>query len=268
MARRIENRDISIRVGRQFDGPIAMGLNGHFRDGDDGLLQRRNPDFLEEGALLRCRVARQVGLCRRPRALRRGVTPFPDSDDRTPAGLYDALIGGFHLRIEEEQRMPGFMSAARSPAIVHLTSSRDLLDILFLDVVIDETKNEVHSLKCRLHPCDSGHAHRGRSPSLRNRVVRHSNRVDAGIGAATGSVRRRRAGRRRAEKSAAALRYTARAAWIARHTFSDVTGISMWRMPYSDSASMMAFGTATIAPAQPASPHPLMPSGLVVAGTG
>src|SRR5215813_2858040 len=39
-----------------------------------------------------------------------------------------------------------------------------------------------------------------------------------------------------------------RAALIARHTLSAVIGMSMWRMPYSDSASMMAFGTATMAP--------------------
>ncbi len=44
--------------------------------------------------------------------------------------------------------------------------------------------------------------------------------------------------------------------------------MSMWRMPNSDSASTSAFITDGRAPAQPASPQPLAPSGLVVAGTG
>jgi hypothetical protein len=44
--------------------------------------------------------------------------------------------------------------------------------------------------------------------------------------------------------------------------------MSMWRMPYSDRASTTAFMTAGNDPAQPASPHPLAPSGLVLAGTG
>ena len=39
-------------------------------------------------------------------------------------------------------------------------------------------------------------------------------------------------------------------------------------MPYSESASTTAFITAGKDPAQPASPHPLAPSGLVFAGTG
>jgi hypothetical protein len=42
----------------------------------------------------------------------------------------------------------------------------------------------------------------------------------------------------------------------------------MWRMPYPDSASTTAFITAGSDPAQPASPHPLAPSGLVFADTG
>jgi hypothetical protein len=43
--------------------------------------------------------------------------------------------------------------------------------------------------------------------------------------------------------------------------------MSMCRMPNSDSASTSAFITDGNAPAQPASPHPFAPSGLVVAGT-
>ena len=39
-------------------------------------------------------------------------------------------------------------------------------------------------------------------------------------------------------------------------------------MPYAESASTTAFITEVIAPAQPASPQPFTPSGLVVAGTG
>ena len=44
--------------------------------------------------------------------------------------------------------------------------------------------------------------------------------------------------------------------------------MSMWRMPYSDSASTSAFITEGSAPAQPASPQPFAPRTLVVAGTG
>ena len=47
-----------------------------------------------------------------------------------------------------------------------------------------------------------------------------------------------------------------------------VSGMSRWRMPRSASASMTAFITEVSAPAQPASPQPLTPSGLVLAGTG
>ncbi len=54
---------------------------------------------------------------------------------------------------------------------------------------------------------------------------------------------------------------------IADHTRSGVAGMSMWRMPNSASASTSAFITDGRAPAQPASPQPLAPSGLVVAGT-
>src|SRR5580704_5768536 len=59
-----------------------------------------------------------------------------------------------------------------------------------------------------------------------------------------------------------------RAFWISDQTRSGVAGISMWVMPYSAKASTIAFMTETSAPAQPASPQPLVPSGLVVAGTG
>src|SRR5437016_4847618 len=61
--------------------------------------------------------------------------------------------------------------------------------------------------------------------------------------------------------------HPAQAPRIACHTRSGVAGMSMWRMPYSDSASMSAFMTEGRAPAQPASPQPLAPSGFVVAGT-
>ena len=47
-----------------------------------------------------------------------------------------------------------------------------------------------------------------------------------------------------------------------------VAGMSMWRMPKSESASTTAFITLVSEPAQPASPQPLAPSKLVVAGTG
>ena len=50
--------------------------------------------------------------------------------------------------------------------------------------------------------------------------------------------------------------------WIARQTLSDVSGMSIWVMPYSDSASITALTMQTRLPAQPASPQPLVPSGL------
>ena len=49
---------------------------------------------------------------------------------------------------------------------------------------------------------------------------------------------------------------------------SGVAGMSIWLMPNSDSASTRAFITAGSDPAQPASPQPLAPSGLVVQGEG
>src|SRR6185295_16359271 len=58
------------------------------------------------------------------------------------------------------------------------------------------------------------------------------------------------------------------ASWFARQTRYGVAGMSMWRMPYSESASMMALTSEGSEPAQPASPQPLTPSGLVVAGAG
>src|SRR5205807_5831530 len=58
------------------------------------------------------------------------------------------------------------------------------------------------------------------------------------------------------------------ASWIARHTRSGVSGMSIWVIPYSDSASITALTTQTRLPAQPASPQPLVPSGLDFAGEG
>jgi hypothetical protein len=52
-----------------------------------------------------------------------------------------------------------------------------------------------------------------------------------------------------------------------RHTFSGVTGMSMWVTPTSESASTTAFITDGSAPAQPASPQPLTPRRLVLHGT-
>ena len=51
-------------------------------------------------------------------------------------------------------------------------------------------------------------------------------------------------------------------------TRSGVSGMSICVTPYSDSASSAALTITTRLPAQPASPQPLVPSGLVVAGTG
>ena len=55
---------------------------------------------------------------------------------------------------------------------------------------------------------------------------------------------------------------------MARQIFCGVAGISMWDIPNFDKASTMAFIIAGMAPAQPASPHPLTPRALVVAGDG
>src|SRR5204863_8962329 len=55
---------------------------------------------------------------------------------------------------------------------------------------------------------------------------------------------------------------------IARQTRSGVSGMSMWVMPYSDSASITALTMVERLPAQPASPQPLVPNGLDLAGTG
>ena len=59
-----------------------------------------------------------------------------------------------------------------------------------------------------------------------------------------------------------------RASWSARQTRSGVAGMSMCRMPNSPSASTSAFTTDGNAPAHPASPQPLAPRTLVLAGTG
>ena len=55
---------------------------------------------------------------------------------------------------------------------------------------------------------------------------------------------------------------------ITRQMRSGVAGISMCLMPKSERASTTAFTTAGNAPTQPASPAPLVPSGLVLVGTG
>ena len=52
------------------------------------------------------------------------------------------------------------------------------------------------------------------------------------------------------------------AAPSARQTRSGVRGMSMWRTPRWESASMTAFCTAGMAPMVPDSPKPLAPSGL------
>src|SRR5437764_780725 len=52
------------------------------------------------------------------------------------------------------------------------------------------------------------------------------------------------------------------------HTRSGLAGMSKWLIPSGLRASTMAFITEVIDPAQPASPQPFAPSGLVVAGTG
>src|SRR4051794_20970990 len=54
----------------------------------------------------------------------------------------------------------------------------------------------------------------------------------------------------------------ARASSIARHTRSDVVGMSMCRTPRWATASTTAFCTAGVAPMVPASPMPLTPSGF------
>ena len=58
------------------------------------------------------------------------------------------------------------------------------------------------------------------------------------------------------------------ASWIARQTRSGVSGMSICVMPYSDSASITALTMQTRLPAQPASPQPLVPSGLDLGGRG
>src|SRR5262249_54733910 len=57
------------------------------------------------------------------------------------------------------------------------------------------------------------------------------------------------------------------AAGIACQPRCGVAGMSMWGMPSSDSASTTAFMIEVSAPAQPASPQPFTPSGLVLART-
>jgi hypothetical protein len=57
-----------------------------------------------------------------------------------------------------------------------------------------------------------------------------------------------------------------RAALRARQTRSGVHGITMSRMPYCRSPSMIELTTAGVEAIVPASPTPLTPSGFVVAG--
>src|SRR2546425_705559 len=57
------------------------------------------------------------------------------------------------------------------------------------------------------------------------------------------------------------------ASWIARHTRSEVTGMSRWRTPSGASASLTALSSAGSAPTVPASPTPLAPSGFTCVGT-
>jgi len=50
--------------------------------------------------------------------------------------------------------------------------------------------------------------------------------------------------------------------WIARQTRSGVNGMSRWRTPSGESASMTAFAIAGAAPIVPASPTPFTPIGF------
>ena len=52
-----------------------------------------------------------------------------------------------------------------------------------------------------------------------------------------------------------------RAAWIASQTFDGVAGMSMWVMPYTDSASTIAFMMTGGEPTVADSPTPLAPIG-------
>ena len=63
-------------------------------------------------------------------------------------------------------------------------------------------------------------------------------------------------------------RYACSALWHACQSFSGVAGMSRCAPAPPGMASAMAFITAAIAAVVPASPAPLTPSGLVVAGTG
>src|SRR5207245_4526175 len=67
---------------------------------------------------------------------------------------------------------------------------------------------------------------------------------------------------RRGSEAHAAQPVAAGASRIARHTRSDVSGMSTWRIPKIDSASTTAFWAAGVEPIVPASPIPFAPSGL------
>src|ERR1035438_9315900 len=64
----------------------------------------------------------------------------------------------------------------------------------------------------------------------------------------------------------AELHWLALASLIAAQTRAGVVGMSMWRTPRWLTASMTALCMAGVAPIVPASPIPLAPSGLMVAG--
>src|SRR5438132_6313992 len=62
--------------------------------------------------------------------------------------------------------------------------------------------------------------------------------------------------------AAAAMAGTARAACMAFHTRSGLSGISMWRTPNGDSASQTAFTMHGVEASVPASPTPFTPMGF------
>ena len=68
--------------------------------------------------------------------------------------------------------------------------------------------------------------------------------------------------RRRAITRPAARVTSDWASWMARHTRPRTSGMSMWRTPRCDSASMTAFCTAGVEPIVPDSPMPFAPSGF------
>ena len=61
--------------------------------------------------------------------------------------------------------------------------------------------------------------------------------------------------------------YPARCSEITFHSLSAVAGISKWRTPSGDNASLIAFMIAGRAPTVPASPAPLTPRAFCLVGT-